>query len=369
MVSTKTRQIIWGKGAGRCYYCNASLIGDLRAGNEDANFGFIAHIVGEKETSPRGDKVRSPLLADDPANLMLMCHPHHKLIDVDELANYPEQRLLDMKAEHEARISTLSDIKPDRASHMLRYGAKIGLNKSPVSLKRARDAMVPRWYPANGTSIGIEILGSIATDGEENFWRTEPDNLRRQFETILRPRIASREITHLSVFALGPIPLLVLLGHLLCDIVPAQVYQLHREPEPGWPWAEDGPNIDFRVERPAKTAKTVALKLGISATVNDDRIVAVLGEEVAIWSVTAAAPHNDGMRHEADLGAFRRLMRRLYDEIKAKNGEDAIIHVFPAVPVSVAVELGRVRMPKSDLPLVIYDNMLGKGFVPRLEIK
>ena len=60
---------------------------------------------------------------------------------------------------------------------------KIGLNESPVSLKRARDAMVPRWYPANGTSIGIEILGSIATDGEENFWRTEPDNLRRQFET------------------------------------------------------------------------------------------------------------------------------------------------------------------------------------------
>jgi len=368
VVSIKTRQIIWGKGAGRCYYCNASLIGDLMAGNEDANFGFIAHIVGEKEKSPRGDKVRSPLLADDPANLMLLCYPHHKLIDVDELANYLEQRLLDMKAEHEARVSILAGIKPDRASHMLRYGAKIGLNESPISFKRGRDAMVPRWYPADGASIGIEILGNTATDGEDNFWRTEPDNLRRQFDTILRPRIASREITHLSVFALGPIPLLVLLGHLLCDIVPAQVYQLHREPKPGWPWAEDGPNIDFRVGRPATTAKTVALKLGISATINDDRIGAVLGK-VPIWSVTAEAPHNDAMRHEADLGTFRRLMRGLYDEIKAKNGEDAIIHDFPAVPVSVAVELGRVRMPKSDLPLVVYDNMIGKGFVPRLEIK
>jgi hypothetical protein len=48
MVSTKTRQIIWGKGAGRCYFCNTSIIGDLISGNEDANFGFIAHIVGEK---------------------------------------------------------------------------------------------------------------------------------------------------------------------------------------------------------------------------------------------------------------------------------------------------------------------------------
>jgi hypothetical protein len=166
MVSTRTRQVIWGKGAGRCYYCNASLIGDLIAGNEDANFGFIAHIVGEKETSPRGDPVRSPLLADDASNLMLMCYPHHKLIDVDELVNYPEQKLLDMKAAHEDRVSTLTDITSDRASHVLRYGAKIGLNESPVSFKRVRLAMAPRWYPAGGTSIGIEILGSAPTDGE-----------------------------------------------------------------------------------------------------------------------------------------------------------------------------------------------------------
>src|SRR5579863_2646297 len=98
MVSTKARQVIWGKGAGRCYYCNISLIGDLMSGNEDANFGFIAHIVGEKPTSPRGDTVLSPQLEDDVSNLMLMCHPHHKLIDVDDVGQYPTQRLLDMKA-------------------------------------------------------------------------------------------------------------------------------------------------------------------------------------------------------------------------------------------------------------------------------
>ena len=54
------------------------------------------------------------------SNLMLMCYPHHKLIDVDELANYPEQRLLDMKREHEDRIAIVAGILPDRASHVLR---------------------------------------------------------------------------------------------------------------------------------------------------------------------------------------------------------------------------------------------------------
>lgn len=368
MVSPKTRSVLWGKGAGRCYLCNTSLIGDLMVGNEDANLGFVAHIVGEKETSPRGDKVRSPQLEDDVSNLMLMCYPHHKLIDVDELANYPEPRLLEMKRQHEERMAIVTGILPDRASHVLRYGAKIGAMESPVSFERVRVAMLPQRYPAGGNSIGIEILGNAATDGEDHFWKTEPENLRRQFDTILRPRISTREIAHLSVFGLGPMPLLVQLGALLGDIVPMDVYQLHREPA-GWPWAEDGPNINFHVTKSNSAGTDVALKLDISATITDDRVTAVLGADVPIWSLSAVSPGNDCMRHEADLREFRRLMRGLYNDIKAQHGEEAKVHVFPAVPISVAIEVGRVRMPKSDLPLLIYDNIRDKGFVPRLEIE
>lgn len=55
-------------------------------------------------------------------------------------------------------------------------------------------------------------------------------------------------------------------------------------------------------------------------------------------------------------------MRYLFDKIKATHGQNATIHLFPACPVSVAIEIGRVWMPKADLPLVIYDqnNKLGK---------
>jgi len=102
---------------------------------------------------------------------------------------------------------------------------------------RSSACELPQRYPADGKSIDIEILGNAVTDGEELFWKTEPENLRRQVESILRPRISSREITHLSVFALGPIPLLVKLGSLLGDIVPMEVYQLHREPP------QDGPGL------------------------------------------------------------------------------------------------------------------------------
>lgn len=43
--------------------------------------------------------------------------------------------------------------------------------------------------------------------------------------------------------------------------------------------------------------------------------------------------------------------------------------MFPALPVSAAIEVGRTWMPKADLPLVIYDeNRARGGFEPRLMI-
>lgn len=58
--------------------------------------------------------------------------------------------------------------------------------------------MLPYRFRA-GRSIGIEIKGSVPQDGEDRFWQHEPDNLRQRFENQVRPGIAEREITHLSV--------------------------------------------------------------------------------------------------------------------------------------------------------------------------
>ena len=125
---------------------------------------------------------------------------------------------------------------------------------------------------------------------------------------------------------------------------------------------------DANPARAAEIKPKIALKLGISATVTDDRITSVLGDDVSIWSLTAENPNNDIMRHVADLAEYRKQIRTLFDEIKAAHGQNATINVFPAIPVSCAVETGRVRMPKADLPLVIFDQVPNKGFISRLTI-
>uniref|UniRef100_UPI001FEFB773 SAVED domain-containing protein n=1 Tax=Methylosinus sp. RM1 TaxID=2583817 RepID=UPI001FEFB773 len=374
-LTAKTRYVLWARAAGRCEYegCNKSLIGDLISGKEDKNYGFVAHVVADDPDGPRGDPVRSELLSDDIANLMLLCYVHHKLIDEDDWRGHPEERLLAMKKTHEDRIAIIADIHEDRATHVLRYAANIGSHESSVAYEHVSAALLPERYPVNGRhTIDIEVRGSSDRDHEPEYWANQRKSLRYAFATKVRERIESREIRHLSVFGLAPQPLLIELGRLLGDIAPTTVHQLHREPK-GWKWLDGGPSIEFEIRRPNEAvsprAAPIALVLALSATIIDERIEAVLGADTVIWSISAKNPHNDIMKRSSDLSEFRRLMRSLLNEIKARHGEDAKINVFPAIPVSAAIEVGRVWMPKADLPLVVYDqnNRLG-GFEMALEI-
>ena len=370
-VSERTRRTLWARAAGRCQYaaCNKSLIGDLISGAEDRNFGFVAHIVADSPRGPRGDAARSALLSDDVNNLMLLCHVHHKLIDVDEREQHPEDRLLAMKAAHETRVDVVTAIHENRGSHVVRYAANVGNHESPLEYDQIATAMLPERYPAEGRrTIDIELRGTDHRDHEPQFWKIQSENLQRQFSRKVRDRIEAREVGHLSVFALAPQPLLMELGRLLCDIVPVDVYQLHREPQ-GWRWPGDSGRVTFRVRRPESAPGPVALVLALSGTVKDRRIVDVLGHDARIWAIEAQEPHNDALKRREDLTQFRRLVRSMLNQIKAAHGEREVIHVFPALPVSAAIEVGRVWMPKADLPLVVYDqNRALGGFGRALEI-
>ena len=371
-IPAKVANALWAKAGGRCQFrgCNKLLIGDMISGKKTGKFGYIAHIVADEPGGPRGDRVRSPLLAKDIDNLMLMCPIHHKGIDEDYAADYPEDVLLAMKAEHEDRIQIVTDMDADRVSHVVRFAANVGMLDSLVSVRSIFNAMPPDHHPAEGRTIDIELIGSERKDHEESYWAEQNENLERSFARKIKERIEQREIRQLSVFALAPQPLLIRLGTLLGDIVPVSVHQKHREPDT-WKWLSGQPSISYRVQDYGGGRKDVpvALKLALSATLNDDRIISVLGSDTAIWSITCDEPGNDIMRRPDDLSAYKRLLRGLFDRIKAHHGEGVLVHVFPAVPVSVAVETGRVWMPKADLAMRIYDqNRTAKAFVPTITI-
>jgi hypothetical protein len=187
--------------------------------------------------------------------------------------------------------------------------------------------------------------------------------LRNGFAEKVRGRMERQEVRRLAVFALAPMPLLFELGRLISDIASAEVRQLLRDPK-GWKWDTRGATIEYDVRRPNNTGGPVALKLEISAEIADERIRSALGPDAAIWSIAADDPHNDIMRRPEDLAAFAKLFRKTLDDIKVAHGENVIIEVFPAVPVSVAVEAGRAWQPKAHPTLRIRDqNKKLGGFI------
>lgn len=371
-IPEKTRTKLWMKAGGRCQYdgCNDSLWRDAVTMIE-MNKSYIAHIVADSPNGPRGDKILSPKLATEFSNLMLLCDSHHRLIDTDDVEGHPADLLTHMKEIHERRIEAQTGVHFDKKTEILLYGANIGAQSAPVSYPKAVLAVSPRRYPTSSTGISLGMKNSSFRDDDDTYWTVEKENLRKLYEQRVAPAISDGTIKHLSVFGIAPQPLLVLLGTLLSDLNEAEIFQLHREPA-GWSWPQMKGKADFIVEEPTTFDKAPALVLALSADISDQRISEALGNGPhATWKITTATPHNDFMKSPEQLSEFRMLMRRLLNKIKLKHGENQLIHVFPAAPVSACIELGRVRMPKADLPFRLYNQMRQgekTGFFPTFDI-
>ncbi len=368
-IPEKVRTRLWGKAAGRCEYegCNTPLWLDTLT-KAEFNTAYIAHIIADSPGGPRGDTVLSTELAADISNLMLLCDQHHRFVDLQDVAGHPVERLRAMKLLHERRVEIVTGIAPDKQSHILLYGANIGQHGAPLSYAEAARAMVPERYPADTFPLSLGLRNSSYEDRTAAFWSLEAEHLTSMIERQVRPRLMAGDICHLSVFGLAPQPLLILLGSLLSDIPEADVYQRHREP-PGWKWEATPENFEYQVSCPSAVKGAPALVFSLSATIEERRVRAVLGEDVALWRVSIPTPHNDFLRSRQQTLAFRQTMRVLMDRVKREAGDSALLHVFPAMPVCLAVELGRILMPKADLPLRIYDeNKTIGGFVHALDV-
>ncbi len=369
-IPPSTQYMLWGKAAGQCEFsgCHKPLW-KSSVTQEQVNIAQKAHIYSFSSDGPRGNEGVPEENINNLENLMLVCHECHQKIDREQDGGrYTVPLLQEMKTEHERRIEIVTGIPQEKRSHILLYGANIGSHSSPLKFADTATALFPNWYPAEDRPLELGTVNSSFQDRDQKFWTVESENLRSKFNQRVRERLAAGEVSHLSIFALAPQPLLILLGSLLTDILKADVFQLHREPQ-GWEWPKQPQIQQFLVEEPAKKYGQPALVLALSATVTDERITSVLGDDTSIWKVTIPEPHNDFLKTPSQLAGFRKLMRPLLNKIKVCHGQETVLHVFPASPVSIAVELGRIRMPKADMPWTIYDqvNELG-GFVTALRI-
>lgn len=369
-IPEKVKTRLWGQSGGRCAYegCNSPLWTDELT-RINLNASYIAHIYADSAGGPRWHSEYSEKLKADISNLMLMCDIHHRLIDREQVNEHPVARLQEMKRRHEERIAFLTSFQPEHRSHVIRFGANVGKQNAAISFNEAFEALLPHWYPADKPGIELGLINSSFKDDNQNYWIIERENLRNLYAEKIKPKRERDELQHYSIFGLAPQPLLIELGRLFSDIPQVEVYQKHREPTT-WGWQNNSDGLVYRVDEPEENYPTVAVNFSLSATIMNKRIHSILGKDVSIWTFTIDEPNNDYLQSKNELKSFRQKFRKMMDNIKARHGEDILIHIFPSVPVAVAVEIGRCWMPKADLPLRIYDeNKKLGGFVHTFDIE
>jgi hypothetical protein len=111
-ISDKTRKILWGRSGNRCAFCRREIVLDATPSDDASVVGDECHIVSPKEHGPRFDASFPEDQVDDPANLVLLCRVHHKMVD-DQCETYTVEVLRLLKANHEKWVSSiLTEQKP-----------------------------------------------------------------------------------------------------------------------------------------------------------------------------------------------------------------------------------------------------------------
>lgn len=99
-ISLKNRKLLWGRSGNRCAICKKELVVEATTLDEESIIGEECHIVSPKTDGPRYRPETKTESFNSYHNLILLCCIHHKIVD-DQIKEYHESKLLDIKKKHE----------------------------------------------------------------------------------------------------------------------------------------------------------------------------------------------------------------------------------------------------------------------------
>lgn len=332
------------------------------------NFAQAAHIVAFKRNGPRGNVPDRPKDINNITNLMLLCPKCHKLID-DHPVDFPIQKLVEMKYAHEQRVKLVTSMGPQMRTSLLIFQAPIGGHNINIAEDDIRKALIPR-YPASlpGTVIDLSALSGTP---ENLLQGAAQDQIQTKFQTFFKTGGEADEISHISVFAIGPIALLVLIGSHLTNKIPMDFYQRHRDTE-DWIWKDNGEPAEYAVihHKEGKPENPIALILSLSGKINLSSLPESF-QDAPIFEITLKnqTPTTTFLRQRTDLEAFRVAYQEVLALIVKEHSHAKKISLFPAVPAPIAILCGRERLPKVHPALHVYDyDKAAGGFKFQLEV-
>lgn len=360
-ISQNTERLLWAMSAGRCEKCGR-LIYQHPLSKSVGNFAQIAHNLPVSDRGPRSEykQIDETKNIDDIQNLLLLCYDCHKEIDEIHPKDYPPELLKRIKSDFEQFIVKATNINRVIPTTVLKYSPN--LHGKRLLITGIHNALFPDKVIEQ--EIDITLKDSTFFVGDSKYWEIEEENLLRAFNRRVLPEIENytKGLINISVFAIGPIPLLVKLGNLLSNKHNIDIYQLKKVPST-WEWETEKSDVDYQISyiQECENPQKIIAIFSLSGDIKKDEVKAAISwnNSVVIEIKTNQKPFDDFLRSKKQLGRFVRCYQTLREQLRKIGNSNTMVHLFAAVPNSIAIEIGRQRNDTFDLPLTIYNYTNG----------
>lgn len=360
---------LWAKAAGRCTLCATYLFKSSFLYKNIA-VGQVAHKVGATDApgSPRGDSDLSASERAQANNLMLLCSACHKMID-DDPARYPVDWLARQKDMFETRVREVTSFPSLAPTVVVEFTSPIRGN--PVSIRPAEvsEALQFSDLQLAGEDVRDARVRIALTlpESAEGVWRAGVATINHEIEKAHRS-FDYTQAESISVFGLGPIPLLVCLGAAIGNKVSVNVFESHREENRSrWRWPADANTpVDFELSScgPNEAATEVVAFISVTARVQEERIPSALTDLPRLNIQTVSEPRAGVVSSIESLRNFSRVWREALQITEARFPKVRTLHLFCATPASVSIEVGRHRMRDASPSIFVYQLTSDKVYVP-----
>jgi hypothetical protein len=362
---------LWVKSGGRCEFkgCNRPLWKEGLT-LSDSNFAEVAHIIGASQEGPRGD-LSSKTLQIEYDNLMLLCFDHHHLIDQNP-QDYPVELLRQWKKEHEERIELLVGYADEiHQTTILKMCVKIHERDTHATTEQIRRAIRPRYPTVDNLVIEDNQFDLKADQIIWEKWAERRINQYLQQKTEIG--LYNNPLKHISIFAIGPMPLLMYLGNKIGDTISCQIFPRHRnieDTDTTWCWQNEYTAIEFNFQ---KLRKGIGSKAVLLISISDHLPIFKYEsfwnqDEYSFYEISISEPSIHCLKHQKQLEDFSVVYRKALNEILAENGRSCQILLMPAIPAPLAIECGRVLLPTKDPMVIACQYYQDIGYKPVLRI-
>lgn len=191
---------------------------------------------------------------------------------------------------------------------------------------------------------------------EQNYWQCAQRSLIDQFDRRLRAFLDDGYT--IDLYALAPIPLLVLLGNLFANRPNINIFQLKKVPST-FEWEENSEKLDIIIKKDLSQQhlEDVALILSFSGKVNKQNVIDAIGNNFPMIEMAIEDKYDDFLRSKKQLDEFLTVYRKVKSSL-SDNGVKRI-HLFAAIPVAFAIGIGQAYNSNYDPQIVTYDFKQG----------